>query len=87
MSNPTPPPDGGPAFPYPRLEVSRHNDFGTYYLEPSQGMTLRQWYAGQALASIAQHNVLVEEAGIAKKCAAMADAMIAELNRKTEDQP
>ncbi len=42
-----PKPDGGPAFPV------LHTIDGNWVKEPSQalsGMTLRQWYAGQALA-------------------------------------
>ena len=65
--------DGGPAFPV--------NDPG----DPAQmpGMTLRDWFAGQALAGIAQaHNSGGAEPFFEHKCLvaqyayAMADAML-----------
>ena len=44
----TPPPDGGPAFPVPN-DV-REIDDGTGTIQA--GMTLRDWFAGQALVGI-----------------------------------
>lgn len=44
----TPPNDGGPAFPTPG-ETNANGDVVCY---PSHGMTLRQWYAGQALCGL-----------------------------------
>lgn len=41
--------DGGPAFPVPMIPCDRE---GGYTEVRYQGMTLRQWYAGQALNGI-----------------------------------
>ena len=43
MSNPN---DGGPAFPFPSGPEPRVNEFH----DRCEGMTLRDWFAGQALA-------------------------------------
>jgi hypothetical protein len=43
--------DGGPAFPIPTKEV----DDAELGLRVSHGMTLRDWFAGQALAGISQN--------------------------------
>lgn len=66
--------DGGPAFPTER----------TAYLEGLPGMTLRQWFAGQALAGLCASASGIgipsdEMAGIAYS---RADAMIAEGSNK-----
>ena len=76
------PNDGGPAFPL-NMEPCRaqHYDAQGYQVH---GMTLRQWYAGQALPE-AMRYLLVEDgtpflgwAAIAKMAFEMADAVIAE---------
>lgn len=72
----TPINDGGPAFPVPQ------------YRNTLPGMSLRDWFAGQALAGImanadngwADHNELSNTAFI------YADAMLAARNQNTTDQ-
>lgn len=76
--------DGGPAFPMQGQPEDRYEGY--------LGMTLRDWFAGQALAGIAQ---AVVSAGInsqqtpdddycAKWAVGLADATIAELKRITQ---
>lgn len=66
--------DGGPAFP--QLD----NTFGS--ARATGGMSLRDWFAGQALASIMQDRAIWdsapdEELDIAKRMYRWADAMLA----------
>lgn len=62
--------DGGPAFPLERNP--RYND-------GFPGMTLRQWYKGQALAGWApRHFVPDTPRDIANACGKLADAVLAE---------
>ena len=67
--------DGGPAFP-------QHPQPGC--LAPA-GMSLRDWFAGQALAGLTASSKyeLFEETNMAAVCYAQADAMLAQ--RKKED--
>jgi hypothetical protein len=45
--SPTPPDDGGPAFPVPDIPLANGQvQYG------ANGMTLRDWFAGQALAAL-----------------------------------
>ena len=63
--------DGGPAFP---SEAGSQN-FGR------SGMTLRDWFAGQALAGIAADYIeadAVDASEYASACGELADAMLAE---------
>ena len=74
--------DGGPAFPKHTVELpSGELQWG------AGGMTLRDWFAGQALVAIAQQSVVTHaqhakqagvsaEAIVAGKCYAQADAML-----------
>jgi hypothetical protein len=80
--------DGGLAFQGKRGEkVTIKNIDDTYYdtwetvMHP--GMTLRDWFAGQALAGIAAHATSEEwSVGVvAQYCYDLADAMIAERNK------
>jgi hypothetical protein len=69
---------GGPAFPLPEQRTS----FGgqSTYQSASYGMTLRDWFAGQALSGmLADPNGPWE--GAAEKAYWMADLMIAERNK------
>lgn len=56
--------DGGPAFP---AEAVLHN----------KGMTLRDWFAGQALISVTSNAYSRESASYAKHAYELADAMLA----------
>jgi hypothetical protein len=68
--------NGGPAFP--------QNDLSSYGMGPAEcnngGMTLRDWFAGQAMAAelVAWGNSSTEghEINIARRAFAMADAML-----------
>ena len=81
-------PDGGPAHPF-------HHLYQSGDARESYGMSLRQWYAGQALAlsgDYFHHNVEQltptttvpwnKRDGIARECVAIADAILAELGRE-----
>ncbi len=68
--------DGGPAFPH-------SHDWGwsektkRYEASGQPGMTLRDWFAGQALAEQTKFAVSSsEQYDAAKRCYALADAMI-----------
>lgn len=62
--------DGGPAFPLGCYDLG----LGRSTL-PVRGMSLRDWLAGQALAGGA---IVGAPADTARKCFAIADAMLAE---------
>ena len=72
-------PDGDQAFPGLSKE---YNAFGDPILHP--GMTLRQWYKGQALTAMGPtlqlnpDNIDGDMLGAARLCGRMADAQIAE---------
>ena len=62
--------DGGPAFPYAFVQVGS---------EHKGGMTLRAWFAGQALAGLVANPETEEDVTfktVAQVSVAMADAMI-----------
>lgn len=70
-SHPEPINDGGPAFPCEGGSGSG--------LHPAPGMSLRDWFAGQALAGwIANTQSDHRPAVVAHYCYAIADAMLAE---------
>lgn len=65
--------DGGPAFPTP------------HYQDSIEGMSLRDWFAGQALAGLsAKHGTVLGDDGewVAMQAYAYADAMIEERSKK-----
>ena len=71
--------DGGPAFPVPMV---RYDD-GNFFNVTDTGMSLRDWFAGQALAGIMANSrlitVLTESKQDPTSCAyQMADFMLAE---------
>lgn len=73
--------DGGPAFPV-RTIVSYVNDpdgsIKPVYSD-SNGMSLRDWFAGQALAGIIRNGILEDfEPEVAARAYRFADAMLAE---------
>ena len=64
--------DGGPAFPHRGL----NSDGCTDIIEP--GMTLRDWFAGQALAGmLANPNCGLSNGSLARRSYNIADAMLA----------
>ena len=66
--------DGGPAFPRP-TSTDEHEHLCNVYQDQS-GMSLRDWFAGQALAAFDWKRSDLED--VALECYQMADAMIAE---------
>lgn len=66
---------GGQAFP-----VSFSNSDDIREIQCLDGMTLRDYFAGQALL-LAEKHLYVDKQGIAKCCYEIADAMIAERNK------
>lgn len=73
-------PDGGPAFPIP---ASKYEDHITEYSVPEQsGMSLRDWFAGQALAGMLANGNLKPEIYFAGTAYRIADEMIAERERQ-----
>jgi hypothetical protein len=72
--------DGGPAFPLPNPRD--HTDYLGLLIPSFAGMTLRDWFAGQALAGIAVTSATDEDMPTAQDYAevaySMADAMLAE---------
>lgn len=72
--------DGGAAFPH-----VEHNDDGSYY-QGHVGMSLRQWFAGQAMAGLLANNHRYEyDDEYTKKAFMLADAMLKE--REKEYKP
>ena len=71
------PNDGGSAFPHPGY----HGIDGKFVDVPHQGMTLRDWFAGQALAGFCANSVGIgnwSPEGIAQDAFRIADAMLVE---------
>lgn len=68
-------PTGGPAFPANTLNVPFAEADHPHY----QGMTLRDWFASQALAFIRSSGT---NEGLAQACYAIADAMLAEREKQ-----
>lgn len=75
--------DGGPAFPVPEVRDADLNGI----MEGAPGMSLRDWFAGQALIGCLAYSHYNESWGdyhnngshadLAHKCYAQADAMLA----------
>jgi len=75
--------DGGPAFPHPNFEVYSEERKCWVETGSSEGMSLRDWFAGQALAAVVSacrgdnlHGRTLEQ-HFAMKAYALADAMLA----------
>ncbi len=68
--------DGGPAFPVP---VTPTRGGGWASCKEVEGMTLRDWFAGQALACVAHEYIggTTPKTALAEDCYEMADAMLA----------
>ena len=62
--------DGGPAMPHAPYSTDARN-----WSDGSSGMSLRDWFAGQALAGLAADGLTYE--GMAKDAYELADAMLA----------
>lgn len=79
----TPQNDGGPAFPQDAYLLdpnSTHDD-----IKASKGMTLRDWFAGQAVSGLyADHDFTGSHVDAAKCSYALADAMLAARNERQE---
>ena len=75
--------DGGPAFPRTPANVE-WSDGSRNFFEDQDGMTLRDYFAGQALAgymadaNVSDHN----RAALVKSCYELADAMLAERDKE-----
>ena len=72
----TPIDDGGPAFPCP--DDYAQDGRPIYGPRNIQGMSIRDWFAGQALASYADWGNAAPCDDVAAECYLMADAMLAE---------
>lgn len=85
--------DGGPAFPASPsdtwLSDTPHGGGGwasSYGIETPQGTSLRDWFAGKAMAArISNHNVLMSISAIAKQDGTTLQATIAALSYATAD--
>jgi len=75
----TPINDGGPAFPTsPSGDSMQFEDGRISHQYPAMsGMSLRDWFAGQALASRGMYSANVRENEVAAECYQIADAMLA----------
>ncbi len=74
--------DGGPAFPHGEIVQDMLDEKGRFVGnrvgQPHSGMTLRDWFAGQALAgNLAYPNVDLDPCQAARMSYKYADAMIA----------
>lgn len=72
--------NGGPAFP----RDTKWNADGTTCQDGSRGMSLRDWFAGQALAGSLGNpeSAIISERLMAKVCYDYADAMLADRNKE-----
>jgi len=71
--------DGGPAFPGTTDDICTGRSLHIYHT----GMSMRDWFAGQALGEMWNHEraVGVDPETVARKCYNMADAMLKERER------
>ena len=73
-------PDGGPAFPRPYSEVELTDGHHKVSFDPQSGLTLRDWFAGQACVLMGA-DVESSATDIAKSAYRIADAMLAERDK------
>jgi hypothetical protein len=77
------PDDGGPAFPVtPPVDETGRTAVGYPY--PDTGMSLRDWFAGQALVSLPVRGGIVTPIDVAADAYRIADAMLVERNREKD---
>jgi len=70
---------GEPAFPCDEPDLNKGHWDGKYEIHKHHpGMSLRDWFAGQALASRGMYGANVREKEVAEECYQIADAMLAE---------
>ena len=87
---PAPPPKingGGPAFPRSYSRAERPDGRLLYEEEAHKGMTLREYYAGLALAGLSANELAYEGMTYeqqASACFSLADAIIAELEKEND---
>ena len=69
--------DGGPAFPHLR-PLARWTDDGPEMVKENMGMSLRDWFAGQVMAGLAEKFLVLglDEVDIARGCFKYADEML-----------
>jgi hypothetical protein len=82
--------DGGPAFPSKSqgfVDMGAHGEAVVRYAE-TPGMSLRDWFAGQALQNLFRYNksrqLISEPEDVALRAYMFADAMLAQRNEKLE---
>ena len=74
--------DGGLAYPYQGQPMHRNGEWGQ---DCETGMTLRDWFAGQALSgSLGEGTWPISDEDIAEGCYRCADAMIKERSKGDE---
>ncbi len=66
--------DGGQAFPIPEVR----DEFGDIVQRVQPGMTLRDWFAGQAITSVVAKMPYLDCDQSAAACYRIADAMLTE---------
>ena len=76
--------NGGPAFPRPPVLVEGNTAHKDYHWM-QDGMRLRDYYAGQALAGVDMNNIQGTHQELAEALYEIADAMVAE-KRRIEDE-
>lgn len=78
--------DGGPAFPVPMIESPNHGPVPVTTYGNLGGMTLRDWFAGQALPVVAMPasdgSICQNTEKLAAWAYELADAMLAERNKE-----
>jgi len=83
------PNDGGPAFPVPPKIINHYPSGNSHWTYASPGMTLREWFAGQALAGETSCQNMQDGVwspktfpNLAERCYLIADAMLAARSQK-----
>lgn len=72
--------DGGPAFPRAGFHRYNRHSYTFESVAPTPGMSLRDWFAGQALAGIAKSEY--GDLCLVSWCYEMADAMLKERSKR-----